>query len=126
LYAFPRPQKELQMKSLMLFVVVTAACCFAQDAPLTGDLYDCVSSKPLGITAVQNCNTNSLRKNSFYHLMTPDGHEYVFVRKFATDRMMGRVTYRLDEEKVTVYWYHAPDSGGLPYDHPLFTKTLIR
>jgi len=113
------------MRSLMLFIVLTVACCFAQDAPLTGDLYNCTSSKTLGLQVVQNCNA-PLGKNSFYHLVTPDGHEYVFVRKWPTDRMMGRVTYTLDgDNKITVYWYHAPDSGGLPYDHPLFTKTLI-
>jgi len=112
------------MKSLMLFMVVAAACCFAQDHPQMGELHACSSSKPVGIVAVQNCNP-PLGKDSFYHLMTPDGHEYVFLRKWPTDRMMGRVYYRLDGDKVTVFHAIDPRMTSSPYDHKLFTKTVL-
>jgi len=108
------------MKSLIL-LMVASACCFAQDLQM-GELHACSSSKPIGFVAVENCNS-PLGKNSFYHMMTPDGHEYVFVRTWGTDRMMGRVYYRLDGNKVTVYEYVDPILGGTA--KRLFTKIVI-
>jgi len=110
------------MKSLIL-LMVASACCFAQDLQM-GELYDCSSSKPIGIVAVQNCDA-PLGKNSFYHMMTPDSHEYVFVRKWPSDRVMGRVYYRLDGDKVTVYWYIAPGMGAPLDSKKLFTRTVL-
>jgi hypothetical protein len=107
------------MKSLMLFMVV-AACCFAQDLQM-GNLHACSCSKPIGLVAVENCNVPPGAK-SFYHMMTPDGHEYVF-RRGPDDRMMGRVYYQLDGDKVTVYSYVDPIAGGT--GKKLFTKTVI-
>jgi hypothetical protein len=110
------------MKSLILLTLASAsACCFAQDLQM-GELHACSSSKPIGFVAVENCNVPPGVK-SFYHMMTPDGHEYVFVRKWPTDHMMGRVYYWLDGDKVTVFEYVDPISGGT--GKKLFTKTAI-
>jgi hypothetical protein len=111
----------IQMKSLILLMVLSA-CCFAQDLQM-GELHDCSSSKPIGIVAVQNCDA-PLEKNSFYHMMTPDGHEYVFARKWPSDRVMGRVYYRMDGDKVTVYWAAGPLVVS-PESKKLFTRTVL-
>jgi|HubBroStandDraft_2_1064218.scaffolds.fasta_scaffold18665_4 hypothetical protein len=101
------------MKSLMLFMVV-AACCLAQELQ-TGELHACASSKKVG-DAVQSCSGNG----KFYHLMTTD-HEYVFDRQ-PSDRIMGRVSYRIEGGNVTVYEYIAEASEK---GKKLFTRELL-